>query len=360
MTYPIKSCRGVELPVANVVSTGMEFDRNFCFAEYIEESEGVKGEKRPAHWAARTMRDSKFRKMTLIRPEIWVSDPASPTYSPRGRNALSKGVMIVRYPRDIAEGTGFKGLMLFIAMKLGIARSEECFQVPLYPPPGHEYPSRKLRVWSDYPMAFDYGVHLPASLAKFVGATKPFTLLRVDPEYFRTVKRCAPTKDDLGFQVQIAFADVYPLNMQNVSSVRDVEKRVAHSIPKLTVRRYRPNIVLEGIPAYSEDDWKKIEVVPRKLAFNKREKDSANDDKRTLIHVVSRTPRCRLPNVDPDTGIRHPVEPDKTMRSFRCIDEGDPKKACLGMQLVPSVQEFELHVGDEIVVLEKGEHHYVN
>ncbi|KAI5305324.1 hypothetical protein KEM56_004720 [Ascosphaera pollenicola] len=349
MTYPIKSCRGVELPTAKVESTGILYDRTFCFAEYAEESEGRNGEKEPAHWAARTMRDAKFRRMTLIIPEIWLPDPSSPSYSTRSPNVLSQGVLVVRFPREIAPGSGIKGHLLSIAMKLGLAPSEERFQVPLNPPPGHDYPSHKLKVWSDYPLAFDYGKHVPQSLARFLGATKSLSLLRIDPEHFRKMGRCAPSKDELGFAAETALADVYPLDLQNISSVREVGKRVQNAIPKLSVIRYRPNIVIEGVPAYNEDDWKKIKVIPRKLRINRhhtspepekpaKTADTDAEDEATLIHVVSRTPRCRLPNVDPDTGMRHPVEPDKTMRSFRRIDAGFSAKACLGMQLVPAVK----------------------
>jgi uncharacterized protein YcbX len=67
-----------------------------------------------------------------------------------------------------------------------------------------------------------------------------------------------------------------------------------------------------------------------------------------------------MPNVDPVTGERHPTEPDKTLRSFRTVDAGTgPNIGCLGMQLVPISREGALRVGDEITVLEVGEHVYV-
>lgn len=66
-----------------------------------------------------------------------------------------------------------------------------------------------------------------------------------------------------------------------------------------------------------------------------------------------------MPNVNQETGERHPSEPDKTLRTFRNIDSGAGKNlGCLGMQLVPTTKESALRVGDEITVLEVGEHHY--
>lgn len=68
----------------------------------------------------------------------------------------------------------------------------------------------------------------------------------------------------------------------------------------------------------------------------------------------------QLPNVDPDTAYRHPVEPDKTLKSFRCIDKADTKNACLGMQMVPAKnKEFQIRVGDSVKVLERGEHFFL-
>lgn len=112
---------------------------------------------------------------------------------------------------------------------------------------------------------------------------------------------------------------------------------------------------MSGSPAYDEDDWKKITFHPLV-----NEKKSQTTGKATF-HVSCRTTRCKLPNVNPDTGIRHGIEPDKTLRASRAIDKGAPKKGCLGMQMTPlfednGSQEFYLEVGMSTEVLERGEH----
>jgi len=73
-----------------------------------------------------------------------------------------------------------------------------------------------------------------------------------------------------------------------------------------------------------------------------------------------------MPNVDQDTGVRHGVEPDSTLRKYRDVDAGAPKKGCLGMQLCPlfekgrtSSLEAWVYEGMELEVLERGEHFYV-
>ena len=70
-----------------------------------------------------------------------------------------------------------------------------------------------------------------------------------------------------------------------------------------------------------------------------------------------------MPNVNPENGTRHPVEPDRTLRAEREIDEGAPKKGCLGMQLTPLFDKPEspegyLAVGMSIEVLQRGQHFF--
>lgn len=112
---------------------------------------------------------------------------------------------------------------------------------------------------------------------------------------------------------------------------------------------------MSGLPPYDEDDWKKIKVAPQQ-----REESS---DEATTFHVSCRTTRCKLPNVNPDTGVRHAAEPDRTLRRERAIDEGAPGKGCLGMQMTPLFEDLEgqqtyLEVGMPIEVLERGAHLY--
>ena len=74
-----------------------------------------------------------------------------------------------------------------------------------------------------------------------------------------------------------------------------------------------------------------------------------------------------MPNVDPTTGVRHRLEPDRSLRKYRDVDEGAPKWGCLGMQLCPMFQDADdptrresvLEVGMEVVVLERGSHVYI-
>lgn len=330
IAYPIKSCGGIEFNLANVVETGLAYDRQFLFAEYIE-SPASKDDEKPAvgRWDCRTLRDGKYSRLTLIRPEIWVPDPSSSTYSPKLKEVESGGVLRIKYPRVP------KNAFINLGMKLGLCSREEQFDVPMHPPSSTDpaYPRTPLKMLSRPLHGIHYKNSLPESLSTFLETTKPIGLFRVDTEQNRPVGGNAPSESDLGFQPITGFPDEYPLQMQNLSSVRNIAEQTSYAIPKLSVRRFRPNIVMEGAEAFVEDHWKLIRLVP---SNNKDEKAGSGVN----VHVSCRTIRCRLPNVDPDTGERHLVEPDKTVKSTRCIDPGDKKNGCLGMMLVPASQSM--------------------
>ncbi|KAL1953425.1 hypothetical protein VTO42DRAFT_2832 [Malbranchea cinnamomea] len=382
-SYPIKSCAPIEWDAANFDVTGLPYDRQFCFAEYVDrplQDDGADSSPSDktttaaaaaaaaaatprGRWDARTLRDGKFSRMTLIRPEIWVPDPSSLTYSPDLPEVRSNGVMVVHFPRQT------RNVFIKLAMALRVVPDEESFAVPLDPPADeNRYPRLPVRIFKQVTAGVSYATHVPPSLARFLGTTRPLSLFRSLPTDRRYVRgNSVGLEAELGFDPTIAYSDEYPLQMQNLGSVRAIAEKVRGAIPRFTVRRFRPNVVLEGCAAFQEDDWKKIRLVAERPTAGSRGADGKEDHDRKddeawgggmLVHVCCRTVRCRLPNVDPDTGIRHPVEPDKTLRATRNIDTGAPGAGCLGMMLVPASTNFTLHVGDTVEVLETGKHHY--
>ncbi|EYE98714.1 MOSC domain protein [Aspergillus ruber CBS 135680] len=340
-TYPIKSCAGVELNVSDVVPTGLKYDRQFCFAEYVV----PKQQDAEPYWTARTLRDKRFERMALIRSEVWVPDSRVGSYAPDLDEVKSEGVMVISYPRTFSGAMSFLGEL---GIALGVISKEHSFQIPLSPPPDNlsSYPNTPVKIWKDFPMAYNYAHHLPSSLYDYLGfdSGSQLTLFRVNPSHHREIFRCAPPKQTLGFQTVTGFADAYPIHLLSLSSVRDVGSRCA-DIPRLSIRRFRANIIVQGPGAFEEDHWKRIGI--------------GGAGGGVEIHTVCRTVRCRLPNVDPDTGVKHPSEPDRTLRGYRRIDPGCLTYACLGMQLVPAVERFRISVDDPISVLETGEHFYI-
>lgn len=329
IAYPIKSCRGIEFNFTHFKDSGLAWDRRFCFAKYTTADDDDNGKSGGGHWDAKTLRNGTYSRLALIRPEIWLPDPSSPTYDKRLHSVKSDGVLLIFYPRDTSRLPPWTRL----GIQLGLLESEEWFSIPLNPPAADssEYPLEELRLFSIPTRATRYSTHVPAALAEFLGSKKPLGLFRVHSEHVRVAVGNAPSERELGYVPDKAFSDEYPLQMQSMGSLREMHGRTKYAIPQLSVRRFRPNVVLEGVRAYEEDAWKMIRFVP-----GDKDKDEGKEDGDGVdVHVCCRTVRCKLPNVDPDTGERHAVEPDKTLRGTRVIDAG-AKGGCLGMMLVPS------------------------
>ena len=338
--YPIKSCASIELTDSEVDGTGLAWDRKFAWAELIKPQtrlDASEEEKKPV-WTFRTLRAPGYEKLALVKPEVWIPDGSKPMdNNSRGRD--KDAVLVIKYPHI---PSGFLAPLDRLAMSFGLIPNERAFQVPLDPPRDHRYPSEDVVIWKNKPRWLNYGVHVPDDFRRHLGVENPLTLFRVDPASYREVHRNAPRKEDLGYQPSVGFADAYPVHLLNLASVRDVAVRVKKEIPSFSARRFRSNILVTGPPAYDEDDWKRIRIGGEEF------------------HCACHTVRCKLPNVDPDSSERHPVEPDKTLKGFRCIDDGDPNNACLGLMLVPVKESgVTLRAGQGIEVLERGEHHYI-
>jgi len=61
-----------------------------------------------------------------------------------------------------------------------------------------------------------------------------------------------------------------------------------------------------------------------------------------------------MPNVDPKTGIKDKLQPQKTLQSIRRIDKGKKAKfyACVGINVVPNSLTGVIRVGDVLHVKE--------
>ena len=349
--YPIKSCRGVELASGTVVGTGMEYDRQFCFAQLSSKfpvSADTPQEEKAKHtWKFMTQRS--LSAMAMIKTEVWVPDPSSPTYSDRHPNVQSGGVLIIKFPYIQSE-EGIMGKFRDI-LALVSGQPEREVHIPLDPTQAQivekDYVVDGMEIWKDKPRSLiiastEKDVLWIQELRSYLGITNHMALFRVSThDQPREVYRCAPRKEELGYQSTVAFQDAYPLHIMNLASVRDVGSRLQTGAPPLSARNFRPNIIITGGVAYDEDSWKRTKIGGYEY------------------HVSCRTVRCLLPNVNPLTGKKHGSEPNRTLKGFRRIDAGDPLNACLGMQMVPALVGSKIEVGDQVVVLESGEHLYI-
>ncbi|KAI9890293.1 MAG: hypothetical protein M1814_004328 [Vezdaea aestivalis] len=337
--YPIKSCRGVELKDSRTSRTGLDWDRQFIFAElnntWVQKQKDRSrdlGENIPK-WRFMTQR--QYPLMSQVQTELWL--PNSEDAGPDPKDA--GGYLVVKYP------VSAHSIQTVLAFLRG-GRVENSFRVPLDPTASliskNQYPLVSTKIWKDSPDALDMSIHLPADCVRsFAKGDKEVKLLRVVTGRERHVMRAAPRADVLGRQPLVGFADANPIHMQNLASIRAVEARQPGGLPKLTALRFRPNIIITGPKAFDEDYFTRIRIG-------------------TMEYIIySRCARCKLPNVDPNTGCVHKTEPNTTLRSFRAIDPGAGPAACLGMDMLTADSEGWIRVGDEIELLDTGDFHYV-
>ena len=299
--YPVKSCQGVELHHTSVVATGLEYDRLFSFARKkswaVTNDDGVDvpipvthgasnqselGSQAPsstststatAQWEFITQRQHAV--MSQISTEVWVPDPSSPTYSPEEKDVQSGGVIIISFPRPSMERS--RGMQIMAKMMAWLRRSQGriSFRVPLQPWLGshQEYRLERMSIWKDAPLALNMSMHVPQEFQQFLGLHVPVGLFRVAPTHERQVFRCAPRQEELGWQPITGFSDAvcppikfnfyhglsismiahrlmidlvglqYPIHLQNLASIRDLNRRIVQDIPRLTALRLRPNII---------------------------------------------------------------------------------------------------------------------
>jgi uncharacterized protein YcbX len=146
----------------------------------------------------------------------------------------------------------------------------------------------------------------------------------------------------LGRTESTKFADLMPVQVSNQKSMDELNFRLKSVGEKpITIERFRPNIIVEGDEAWYEDVWKTVKI---------GEKGSVTMD------VAARCARCQVPNVDPDTAVKHKKQPWNMLMSYRRVDEGIKFKPCFGMLCCPR-EEGEVAVGMRFEVTEVTDKH---
>lgn len=126
----------------------------------------------------------------------------------------------------------------------------------------------------------------------------------------------------------VTFADAAPLLLLGSSSLDDLSTRVGEA---LSVRRFRPNLVVEGAEPFEEDHWRRFRIGGVEFLN------------------LDGCGRCEFTTVDPDTGVKHPRgEPVTTLESYRRVDTG----IYFATNLMP-LNPGTVHVGDPVTVLER-------
>lgn len=202
--YPVKSCRGIELTHSKVLPTGLEYDRLYTFAQLKDQTVGTTGQPL---WEFVTQRQLPL--LANVKVDLWLPD-AHKTSRQLGK--LDEAFLVLRFPW--ADG-GLRGWVQWVAAKLsrsvkGVPEKE--IMLPINFPSAAEiarsgYEYADVKIWKEITSALNVDRELPPELSRYLGAKHRLGLFRMDPAKQREVFRCAPRKEDVGFQPIVDFHD---------------------------------------------------------------------------------------------------------------------------------------------------------
>jgi uncharacterized protein YcbX len=141
----------------------------------------------------------------------------------------------------------------------------------------------RVRVWNEVVDAFDMGDLAAQWFSDFMG--QPLRLARFDPD----ARRLASARWTGDVQARTAFSDAFPLLVTSTASLAELNQRLAAAGHEaVTMQRFRPNIVIDGLTdAHGEDFVDTLRI------------DSP--DGTVIVKLVKPCGRCSIPDVDPAT-----------------------------------------------------------
>lgn len=187
--YPVKSCRGIELNQSKILPTGLESDRLYTFAQLREGGDGV--------WKFLTQRDLPL--LASVQVDLWAPKTDKKLGSHKG------GVLVVSFPWREKGPLG-------IAQQLGLVPRVKQFTLPIDFPSAEEikgkgYTFADVKIWTEITTALNMEKAVPPELGRYLGCKHRMALFRMDPSRQREVFRCAPKKEDIGYQPIVDFHD---------------------------------------------------------------------------------------------------------------------------------------------------------
>lgn len=174
-------------------------------------------------------------------------------------------------------------------------------------------------VWRDWVKARLGESGANDALSRFCGES--FRFVYMPDETFRRVD-----EKRVGEYRRVGFADGFPFLIANLSSLDELNTRLERPV---TIRRFRPNIVIEGAEPWAEDDWRELRIGARQF------------------RLVKPCSRCIMTTVDPDRGVKDPsVQPLRTLTGYRRTAEG----VIFGMNAIHD-QPGRIRVGDPVSII---------
>lgn len=277
--YPVKSCAGIALDSAQVSASGVQWDRQFIVVDA----------------AGNMITQRTVPRMVLVKPAL--------------QSELGQLVL---------NGPGVSALA-----------------VPLLNP-GPDEQAISVNVWSGRPLGSPVSEQADQWFSEVLG--QPCRLLRLHSRSERRVPAQFPDSWQQRHQdwkalnardQAFGFADGFPFLITNSASLDALNTTLAgKQVDPVDMIRFRPNIVLDGLPEYEEDYI--FGLTAGNLHFA----------------MVKPCPRCPIPNVNPDTAAVAD-EPGITLMQTRSAELG----VLFGVNavLTDKVDDM-LHIGQEVAL----------
>ncbi len=153
----------------------------------------------------------------------------------------------------------------------------------------------RVLVWRDWVKAQEGESAASEALSRFCGEDLRFVYM--PDSSFRRVDAGRVTE-----YRRVGFADGFPFLIVNLASLGELNGRLEEPVD---MRRFRPNIVVEGLVAWQEDRWSELVVGEQRFS------------------IVKPSSRCVLTAVDPDTGVKDPgLQPLRMLSGYRKTADG--------------------------------------
>jgi len=316
--YPIKSCRGFEVHQTTLKEHGLDLDRRWMLVD-ASTNEFLTIRQIPNMTRIGTGLSEDGEDLVVTIPSPASSTPVS-THQADTAPDTTQTIRIPAHP------------------------TQEWLQTHTTIAP--------VKIWDNDTDGYIYNDEINAPFSAFMG--RPVALVYKGPTP-RVLKGNGAPKL-LGRVQTTGFPDVFPILIASEASLAELNTRLTlKGVDPITVERFRPNIVVRGETAWSEDSWKLVRI---------RAGNGSNSDKKVtqaplVLDIVARCARCQVPNVDPESANKHKKQPWDTLVSYRRVDEGIKYKPCFGMLSAPR-NEGAIEVGMMLEVLEETtEHRYI-
>ncbi|MHB8815267.1 MAG: MOSC domain-containing protein [Steroidobacteraceae bacterium] len=148
---------------------------------------------------------------------------------------------------------------------------------------------RPVRIFKDSCEGLDQGDEAAAWVSRVLGEPVRIVRTPATPDRRASPEFAGPQPSP------IAFPDGYPILVCNRASLEDLNRRLPQPLP---MERFRPSLVLEGLPPFAEDRITSLEIGP------------------VVLTLVKPCTRCIIPSTDQRTGIRG-LDPVPFLRTFR-------------------------------------------